>query len=283
VLTDGQSIGVAGQRIQYSAETANLFEQAEGMAIALDGNTALAPSYVKGWRTYNFEVKDLHTYVAGGVRVHNTSAFTASGSDITVGTYIQPNGDHLYVSPDGTVTDETTGLVTSPAVFQAKYASVEQAEARNGTVISPSEQYDMASSGQFGFSVLNNGSGPPVQLATGKVENAGMEFSGTDGYRYVVNSNGSVTNEESGYTSGPGSTQYDPEYQATAAAARRARARRRHQIQRRRHLLRTRAASRARTTTRRARPATARLVRARTTIRRRTSTRTPSNRRGGSR
>jgi hypothetical protein len=30
----------------------------------------------EGWRTYNFEVEGLHTYVAGGVRVHNSSSST---------------------------------------------------------------------------------------------------------------------------------------------------------------------------------------------------------------
>jgi hypothetical protein len=33
----------------------------------------LAPRIEQGWKTYNFEVEDLHTYVAGGVRVHNDS------------------------------------------------------------------------------------------------------------------------------------------------------------------------------------------------------------------
>lgn len=35
------------------------------------GNVALQPVAQDGWQTYNFEVEDFHTYVAGGLRVHN--------------------------------------------------------------------------------------------------------------------------------------------------------------------------------------------------------------------
>jgi hypothetical protein len=40
---------------------------------AREGGAALKPEVRRGWRTYNFEVERLHTYVAGGVRVHNRS------------------------------------------------------------------------------------------------------------------------------------------------------------------------------------------------------------------
>ncbi len=71
VLEDGSLQKVTGKRLRYSGETASLYEQAEAQ-IATRGALALAP-VAPGWQTYNFEVEGLHTYVAGGVRVHNRS------------------------------------------------------------------------------------------------------------------------------------------------------------------------------------------------------------------
>ena len=72
VLASGELTEVTAERIVYSAETAHLFEQAQAIGM-VDGNAALKPAPVEAWQTYNFEVDDLHTYVAGGVRVHNLS------------------------------------------------------------------------------------------------------------------------------------------------------------------------------------------------------------------
>ena len=33
----------------------------------------MKPEWKKGWKTYNFEVEKYHTYIAGGIRVHNES------------------------------------------------------------------------------------------------------------------------------------------------------------------------------------------------------------------
>ena len=71
VLEDGSLEQVTGKIIVYSQETADLYEQAEAQ-MATHGALALAPA-IPGWQTYNFEVEDLHTYIAGGVRVHNDS------------------------------------------------------------------------------------------------------------------------------------------------------------------------------------------------------------------
>lgn len=82
VLEDGTLAAVSAMHIIYSAETADMFEQAQGYA-AVSGNLAVKSEMLPGWATYNFEVDDLHTYVAGGVRVHNTSgAFGAFGNQI---------------------------------------------------------------------------------------------------------------------------------------------------------------------------------------------------------
>ncbi|MEM5585968.1 calcium-binding protein [Roseibium sp. AS2] len=81
VLADGSEAEVTSERIVYSAATADMFEQAEGYVTPENGNLALKPVYKKGWKTYNFEVEDFHTYVAGGVRVHNDSWTDRQGFD----------------------------------------------------------------------------------------------------------------------------------------------------------------------------------------------------------
>jgi hypothetical protein len=73
VLADGSVIGISHERVVYSADTAHLYEQAERVVTPTAGGLALAPRIELGWKTYNFEVERLHTYVAGGVRVHNDS------------------------------------------------------------------------------------------------------------------------------------------------------------------------------------------------------------------
>lgn len=73
VLEDGRTERVTGELIRYSTATADLFEQAEGYLYDIDGSAAVAPKFKLGWRTYNFEVEHFHSYVAGGVRVHNAS------------------------------------------------------------------------------------------------------------------------------------------------------------------------------------------------------------------
>lgn len=73
VLEDGTLASVTAERIAYSEETRHLYEEAEEVVYASFGGTALQPEIRRGWRTYNFEVEELHTYIAGGVRVHNDS------------------------------------------------------------------------------------------------------------------------------------------------------------------------------------------------------------------
>lgn len=72
VLASGELAEVSAERIVYSAETAHLFEQAHSYGM-IAGNAALQPVGMDAWQSYNFEVDHLHTYVAGGVRVHNQS------------------------------------------------------------------------------------------------------------------------------------------------------------------------------------------------------------------
>ncbi|WP_284262158.1 hypothetical protein [Roseicyclus amphidinii] len=80
VLASGELTEVTAERIIYSAETAHLFEQAQAEGVVA-GSAALKPAPIDAWQTYNFEVEDLHTYVAGGVRVHNQSGFDKQLTD----------------------------------------------------------------------------------------------------------------------------------------------------------------------------------------------------------
>lgn len=65
VLASGEETEVAAERIIYSAQTAHLFEPAQAVGM-IAGNAALKPAAIDAWQSYNFEVEDLHTYVAGG-------------------------------------------------------------------------------------------------------------------------------------------------------------------------------------------------------------------------
>lgn len=69
----GMSVEATGEIIAHSAETADMFAQAQSRSIAIAGNTALKEETEAGWQTYNFEVRAHHNYVADGIRVHNDS------------------------------------------------------------------------------------------------------------------------------------------------------------------------------------------------------------------
>jgi Ca2+-binding RTX toxin-like protein len=71
VLSSGATIEVQAELFCRTTETEGRFQEAEVFKYTSIGATALAPYGQKGWTTYNFEVEDLHTYIAGGVRVHN--------------------------------------------------------------------------------------------------------------------------------------------------------------------------------------------------------------------
>ncbi len=103
VLASGELTEVSAERIAYSAEAAHLFEQAQ-VAGMIAGNAALKPAAIDAWQTYNFEVEDLHTYVAGGVRVHNRSGFLGK-----VGNTIDAALDNLFGGNDGDGSDVLAG------------------------------------------------------------------------------------------------------------------------------------------------------------------------------
>ncbi len=72
VLSSGEVIDVFAERIVYTSENAHLFEEAIDASLSA-GASSLPAACSSGWRTYNIEVEELHTFIAGGMRVHNLS------------------------------------------------------------------------------------------------------------------------------------------------------------------------------------------------------------------
>jgi hypothetical protein len=73
VRADGRLESVDARKVVYCKSTRGLYEEAEDGQVLTVGALALRPEIERGWRTYNFEVERLHTYVASGYRVHNDS------------------------------------------------------------------------------------------------------------------------------------------------------------------------------------------------------------------
>jgi len=82
VDSSGTDFYVSGKAISYSADTHHWFPSAEVLAVQSSGALALQPSWRRGWKTFNFEVEGLHTYVAEGVRVHNASLSAGTLEDV---------------------------------------------------------------------------------------------------------------------------------------------------------------------------------------------------------
>jgi Ca2+-binding RTX toxin-like protein len=76
VLQDGSTMPVVGRRVAWSPETCERYAQGASNCYIYSGNAALELQTAGSWITYNLEVDDLHTYIAGGVRVHNDSTPT---------------------------------------------------------------------------------------------------------------------------------------------------------------------------------------------------------------
>lgn len=75
VTAEGQIVEAQAYTLKYSAATADLYEETQMLVTRTEGGLACKPEYKKGWKTYNFEVAEHHNYIAGGIRVHNTSEF----------------------------------------------------------------------------------------------------------------------------------------------------------------------------------------------------------------
>lgn len=55
-----------------------------------------------GWKTYNFEVEEYHTYIAGGMRVHNTSTTYTLDENGRIEDLVGPNGEDIAVQGEWT-------------------------------------------------------------------------------------------------------------------------------------------------------------------------------------
>jgi Ca2+-binding RTX toxin-like protein len=73
ILANGTPIAIQAKHILRSEETASLYDNGMVVDTPTVSSLALKPRALTGWRSYNFEVEELNTYVAGGIRVHNES------------------------------------------------------------------------------------------------------------------------------------------------------------------------------------------------------------------
>jgi Ca2+-binding RTX toxin-like protein len=73
VTEDGETVEAVAFRIAFSEAAAHLYERGEMLVTRCEGGLAVRPEWKAGWKTWNFEVEKHHTYIAGGVRVHNIS------------------------------------------------------------------------------------------------------------------------------------------------------------------------------------------------------------------
>ncbi|MGJ8528309.1 hypothetical protein [Maritalea sp.] len=179
----GNELKVTGEYIRYSEDTAGLYEQAEMYVAASAGSLALQPELKKGWKTYNFEVEDFHTYVAGGIRVHNMSVDFANKYD---GTPVYPHMIPRH-NPD-------TNEFENAVIWKPDPASAENQSAALKHLME--QDHDP---------ITIPGDGPATTIASGKTVNAGTKIVAND-YVYTVNGDGSITNMTTGRTTSPPTT-----------------------------------------------------------------------------
>lgn len=114
VTWDGKLCEATAERVVYGADTAHLFEETEIVRYTTQGGLACEPYVERGWKTYNFEVEGIHTYVAAGMRVHNESAWS----------FVKP-GDGIPVSwedTNGDGRDDVVVLVTDTRATRIMFA-----------------------------------------------------------------------------------------------------------------------------------------------------------------
>ncbi|WP_431310711.1 DUF4214 domain-containing protein [Labrys miyagiensis] len=73
VSAHGATTRATAVYLKYNEFTRSNYEEALGSEEFVEGTAALSVEVSRGWRTYNFEVEELHTYIADGFRVHNDS------------------------------------------------------------------------------------------------------------------------------------------------------------------------------------------------------------------
>ncbi|MGL1919994.1 MAG: cadherin-like domain-containing protein [Hyphomicrobiales bacterium] len=93
------------EEIAYSTKTADLFERSQ--LYITSGSSAIKPQVAENWQTYNFEVEDLHTYIANDVCVHNNCEIhtvhqTTLDAYVAAGLIGEGTGYFAVKGPDGT-------------------------------------------------------------------------------------------------------------------------------------------------------------------------------------
>lgn len=94
----GNIVSATGTVVIYSAETADLFERSSAKTMHVNGALAYKEEVEEGWKVYNFEVEEYHTYVAGGIRVHNDSTTYTLNDDGTLETLTGADGEPIEIS-----------------------------------------------------------------------------------------------------------------------------------------------------------------------------------------
>jgi len=98
-----------GESIEYSTSTAGLLEHATVRSEISAGGAEFEQEGREGWKTYNFEVERYHTYVAGGIRVHNKSGLPGAVA-VAIDDFVDEQLDFEV----GTTADFVTDVGVSP-------------------------------------------------------------------------------------------------------------------------------------------------------------------------
>ncbi|MCA3775555.1 MAG: hypothetical protein IN818_11315, partial [Cutibacterium sp.] len=145
----------------FSEATRDRFESGSEWRCEGSGATALAPYRQDGWCTYNFEVRDLHTYVANDLRVHNlcnedgaeidpdSVTWEEDGSEIRIGFDLE-NGDHVEIVNNIDLDGEYRRIESATTVYRSADGQVDIAHQR----VDGEDQYYRAVAGNDGRPTL---------------------------------------------------------------------------------------------------------------------------------
>lgn len=126
VTAEGEAVEVAWRLLRFESEEGRqltaqggAFAQASQLVTHDEHGLALAPRWETGWRTYNLTVEDHHTYVAGGLRVHNASMLDV------IETFIAQNDGYFpYAQPGSLAYESLLSGATSWRNGTTEYAYV---------------------------------------------------------------------------------------------------------------------------------------------------------------
>ncbi|MCA3283989.1 MAG: hypothetical protein ING16_14085, partial [Roseomonas sp.] len=187
---------------EFSEVSKDLFERGSEWGFGTFGAIALAPQQKDGWCTYNFEVKGLHTYVAGSLRVHNRcdgtvdpesihAAFSEDGAELRI-EFDYEDGSQAEVVNRFDLNSEEADLQSVTTVFRSADGQVDIAqESYDGEA-----QYYRAVSGNDGRPTLvaidredfsaedTSRNQPALDIEAYEInanqDGSGFEFTGTD-------------------------------------------------------------------------------------------------------